>query len=98
MIIVLDPCFEADAERLVRAPGPGSLRGATVGILSNGKAGTKPFFAHLMTTSNHRPYTFPAGRGPWPQGKRESALAYTDWAIGDFPRRAENVGCRCVCE
>jgi len=26
----------------------------------------KPFFAHLMTTSNHRPYTFPAGRGPWP--------------------------------
>jgi hypothetical protein len=47
MIIVLDPCFEADAERLVRAPRPGPLRGATVGILSNGKAGTKPFFAHL---------------------------------------------------
>ena len=22
----------------------------------------KPFFAHIMTTSNHRPYTFPAGR------------------------------------
>ena len=51
------------------------------------KAG-KPFFAHLMTTSNHRPYTFPAGRGPWPQGKRDSAVAYTDWAIGDFLRRA----------
>lgn len=48
----------------------------------------KPFFAHLMTTSNHRPYTFPAGRGPWPQGRRESAVAYTDWAIGDFLRRA----------
>ena len=48
----------------------------------------KPFFAHLMTTSNHRPYTFPANRGPWPQGKRESAVAYTDWAIGDFLRRA----------
>jgi phosphoglycerol transferase MdoB-like AlkP superfamily enzyme len=51
-------------------------------------AAGKPFFAHLMTTSNHRPYTFPAGRGPWPQGKRESAVAYTDWAIGDFLRRA----------
>lgn len=51
------------------------------------KAG-KPFFAHLMTTSNHRPYTFPAGRGPWPQGKRDSAVAYADWAIGDFLRRA----------
>lgn len=48
----------------------------------------QPFFAHLMTTSNHRPYTFPAGRGPWPQGKRESAVAYTDWAIGDFVKRA----------
>ncbi len=48
----------------------------------------RPFFAHVMTTSNHRPYTFPAGRGPWPQGKRESAVAYTDWAIGDFLRRA----------
>jgi phosphoglycerol transferase MdoB-like AlkP superfamily enzyme len=51
-------------------------------------AGGKPFFAHVMTTSNPRPYTFPAGRGPWPQGKRESAVAYTDWAIGDFLRRA----------
>ena len=53
-------------------------------------AGGKPFFAHVMTTSNHRPYTFPAGRGTWPQGKRESAVAYTDWAIGDFLRRARN--------
>lgn len=51
-------------------------------------AAGKPFFAHVMTTSNHRPYTFPAHRGPWPQGKRESAVAYTDWAIGDFLRRA----------
>ena len=51
-------------------------------------AAGKPFFAHLMTTSNHRPYTFPSGRGPWPQGKRESAVSYTDWAIGDFLRRA----------
>ena len=53
-------------------------------------AAGKPFFAHLMTTSNHRPYTFPAGRGPWPQGKRESAVAYTDWAVGDFLRRARS--------
>ena len=51
-------------------------------------AAGRPFFAHVMTTSNHRPYTFPAGRGPWPQGKRESAVSYTDWAIGDFLRRA----------
>jgi phosphoglycerol transferase MdoB-like AlkP superfamily enzyme len=48
----------------------------------------RPFFAHVMTTSNHRPYTFPTGRGPWPQKQRESAVQYTDWAIGDFLRRA----------
>lgn len=53
-------------------------------------ASGKPFFAHVMTTSNHRPYTFPTNRGPWPQGKRESAVAYTDWAIGDFLRRARS--------
>lgn len=51
-------------------------------------AAGKPFFAHIMTTSNHRPYTFPAGRVALPQGRRESAVAYTDWAIGDFLRRA----------
>lgn len=48
----------------------------------------KPFFAHIMTTSNHRPYTFPEGRIDAPQGKRESAVRYTDWAIGDLLRRA----------
>jgi phosphoglycerol transferase MdoB-like AlkP superfamily enzyme len=48
----------------------------------------KPFFAHIMTTSNHRPYTFPTGRVNLPQGKRDSAVAYTDWAIGDFIRRS----------
>ena len=48
----------------------------------------KPFFAHIMTTSNHRPYTFPEGRVNMPQGQRNSAVAYTDWAIGDFIKRS----------
>lgn len=47
----------------------------------------KPFFLHIMTTSNHRPYTFPAGRVAMAPGLRESAVQYTDWAIGDFLRR-----------
>lgn len=50
----------------------------------------KPFFAHIMTTSNHRPYTFPAGRVNLPQAQRDSAVAYTDWTIGDFIRRARS--------
>jgi phosphoglycerol transferase MdoB-like AlkP superfamily enzyme len=48
----------------------------------------KPFFAHIMTTSNHRPYTFPENRIDLPQKKREGAVKYTDWAIGDFIRRS----------
>ncbi|MBT3788526.1 MAG: sulfatase-like hydrolase/transferase [Alphaproteobacteria bacterium] len=51
-------------------------------------ANGKRFFAHVMTTSNHRPYTFPEGRVEQPQKKREGAVQYTDWAIGDFLRRA----------
>lgn len=46
------------------------------------------FFAHIMTTSNHRPYTFPEGRVDLEQGHREGAVKYTDWAVGDFIRRA----------
>ena len=49
----------------------------------------KPFFFHLMTTSNHRPYTYPEGRIDIPSGTgREGAVKYTDWAIGDFLARA----------
>lgn len=49
MITVLDPSYEeepAGFERPAR-PSPASLRGATVGVISNGKAGTRPFFDHL---------------------------------------------------
>lgn len=48
----------------------------------------KPYFGHVMTTSNHRPFTFPEGRVALPQGRRTAAVAYTDWALGDFLKRA----------
>lgn len=50
----------------------------------------KPFFQHVMTTSNHPPFTYPAGRIDLPSGKagRAGAVKYTDWAIGDFLARA----------
>jgi phosphoglycerol transferase MdoB-like AlkP superfamily enzyme len=47
--------------------------------------GKKPVFAHVMTTSNHRPYSYPAGRIDIPSGSgREGAVKYTDWALGHF--------------
>ena len=49
----------------------------------------RPFFTHVMTTSNHRPYTYPAGRIDIPSGSgREGAVKYTDFAIGDFLAKA----------
>ncbi len=49
-----------------------------------------PFFAHVMTTSNHRPYTYPDGRIDIPSpGGREGAVKYTDYAIGKFIQDAK---------
>ncbi|MGC1954862.1 MAG: sulfatase-like hydrolase/transferase, partial [Gammaproteobacteria bacterium] len=47
------------------------------------------FFMHIMTTSNHRPYTYPDGRIdiPSPSG-RDGAVKYTDFAIGRFIEQA----------
>lgn len=44
----------------------------------------KPFFQFVMTTSNHKPYTFPAGQIDLPQGDRNAAVKYTDYALGKF--------------
>ena len=47
------------------------------------------FFFQVMTTSNHRPYTYPEDRVDIPSGTgRDGAVAYTDWAIGDFMDKA----------
>jgi phosphoglycerol transferase MdoB-like AlkP superfamily enzyme len=51
-------------------------------------AAHRPFFAHIMTVSNHRPFAYPAGRIDLPTGTREGAVKYTDFAIGQFIDRA----------
>jgi phosphoglycerol transferase MdoB-like AlkP superfamily enzyme len=43
----------------------------------------RPVFVHIMTTSNHRPYTYPPGRIDIPSGTgRDGAVKYTDYALG----------------
>ena len=46
----------------------------------------KPFFAHVMTVSNHRPFTYPAGkiRIPNDSKSRAGGVLYTDYALGQF--------------
>lgn len=42
-------------------------------------------FTHVMTTSNHRPFTYPNGRIDIPSHTgREGGVKYTDYAIGRF--------------
>ena len=46
-------------------------------------ASGKPFLMHLMTTSNHTPFTFPEGRIDLERG-RNGAVKYSDYAVGRF--------------
>lgn len=53
------------------------------------KVKSGPVFAHIMTTSNHRPFTYPDGRIDIPSHTgRNGAVKYTDYAIGQFIRHA----------
>ncbi|MBA3848808.1 MAG: sulfatase, partial [Opitutus sp.] len=55
-------------------------------------AAGKPFHFFVMTTSNHRPYTFPEGRIDLPSkiSGRAGAVKYSDYAIGKFLRDARS--------
>ena len=52
-------------------------------------ASGKPFHHFVMTTSNHRPYTWPAGKIDPELVGREGGIAYTDYAIGAFLKAAQ---------
>jgi len=46
----------------------------------------KPFFNHIMTVSNHRPFTFPNNKIDisGDSKSREGGIKYTDFAIKQF--------------
>ncbi len=51
----------------------------------------RPFFATVLSVSNHKPYTYPKGRiaeDP-DRHKREYAVKYSDFALGEFFRAAK---------
>lgn len=54
------------------------------------KAG-RPFFATVLSVSNHKPYTYPKGKIPEdPEARtRENAVKYSDFALGQFFRAAK---------
>lgn len=60
-------------------------------VLGEKAAAGQPFFAHIMSVSNHRPYTYPAGRIPIPNDSKQRAggVMYSDYALGEFIENAK---------
>ena len=52
--------------------------------------GDKPFLATILSVSNHKPFTYPKGKIPEDpdKRKREHAVKYSDYALGQFFRGA----------
>lgn len=49
------------------------------------RTSSSPALLFMLTTSNHRPFTYPNGRVDIPSGEsRAGAVKYTDFAIGQF--------------
>ncbi len=61
-----------------------------INTLDKNAALQKPFFTHIMTVSNHRPFTYPDGRIDIPSAtqSREGAVKYTDYCINKFLKEA----------
>ena len=63
----------------------GDLYRQAIKVAGKAHSEGQPFFLHLMTTSNHRPFTYPEGQVDIPSGtSRSGAVKYTDHAIGEF--------------
>ena len=55
--------------------------------------GDQPFFSLVFSSSNHKPFEVPAGRvetRTGPDGPRDTAVAYADYALGEFLRLARS--------
>ena len=64
----------------------------TLRVLDDNYSLGKPFFTHIMTVSNHRPFTYPGGKITMPDNNyksRNAGIKYTDYAIGQFLHQAE---------
>ncbi len=91
-IDVLVPTYGDDPNRFTPAPRLDRLDGAVVGVISNGKHGTAPFFDALATELRHRfgvaevvhvvkaNYSAPAGDDVFDQVRRWQAVVT---GIGD---------------
>ncbi|MFH1216087.1 MAG: LTA synthase family protein [Pseudomonadota bacterium] len=68
-----------------------NLYGRALSEADRDHAAGKPFFFHIMTTSNHRPYTYPDGKIDISSGTgRAGAVKYTDYALSRLVEEAKS--------
>ena len=68
----------------------GDIYNKVIKVADEAHSAGKPFFDFVMTTSNHRPYTYPEKKIDIPSGSgRSGAVKYTDYAIGEFLKKAQ---------
>jgi len=68
----------------------GDLFDKTISECDRNDAAGTPFFKLIMTTSNHRPYTYPDTPGIPSDPHRANAVKYTDYAIGQLIEKARS--------
>ena len=62
----------------------------TIKEANSSHAAGKPFFSMVMTTSNHRPFTYPDGKIDIPsKSGRSGGVKYADYAIGQLIAQAK---------
>jgi phosphoglycerol transferase MdoB-like AlkP superfamily enzyme len=63
----------------------------TIANADKDHAENKPFMYFVLTTSNHRPYTYPEGKIDIPSKTgRDGGVKYADYSIGEFISQAKN--------
>ena len=63
----------------------------TIREANSSHAAGKPFFSMVMTTSNHRPFTYPDGKIDIPsKNGRSGGVKYADYSIGRLIAEAKN--------
>src|SRR5690606_21183570 len=61
----------------------------TIAVADDKFSKNQPIFNFVMSTSNHRPYTYPEGKIDIRSGtNRQGAVKYTDFALGELFRKA----------
>ena len=67
------------------------LYNKAIQVLNANAVSDKPFFCHIMTVSNHRPFTYPEGKIDIPANSksRNGGVKYADYALGQFIEEAK---------